>query len=119
MLMVICGDVENRFIDEQINLPIKSIEKINSQPIMKTQFNSNIKVNNDNEIFFPISYAPFINNGEIYDYLSVFLITHILSDFSSDEIIHVGIKEYTKNIRYISIKIKKKTVRHSETKDRY
>lgn len=105
MLMIICGDVENGFIDEQINLPINRIEKVNSQLIMKKQYNSNIKVNNDIEIFFPILYIPFINNGEIYDYLLVLLITHILSDFSSNEMIYVGIKEYTKNIRYVNIKV--------------
>lgn len=103
MLLSIVGDVDTRRIDDLINEPLHIIKK---NPIYNkvTEF-SHEKECEQTEIFIPISYPPFTICNELYDNISVALITYILKSIPLRGAIYISIKEYNKFNRFVNIRI--------------
>lgn len=104
MLLITCGDIDAERVNTCITSPLGDITKSeikrrNEEPSFET-----IKNTDYSEVLFPISYPPFVDCNELYDYISISLITYILRTFSSHETIHVGIKEYCKFSRFVNIR---------------
>lgn len=105
MLLCIIGDADTRLIDELINKPIDSTFR-------KQDFNQNHQSTRaldvqkkNNELLIPISYPPFTRLNELYDNISIALLTCILKEYPSCGLIYIGIKEYSERLRFVSIEI--------------
>lgn len=105
MLLSIVGDVDTERIDELVNTPgCCFIERLNQIQNKVTEFDGE-KESEHTEIFIPIAYTPFVHCNELYDNISLSLITYILRAFPSNGTICIGIKEYSKHNRFINIRI--------------
>jgi len=105
MLLSIIGDVDTELIDELINKPTCGfIERLDHSQNKVTEFNHE-KESGHTELFIPLAYPPFAYCNELYDNISVSLITYILRTYPSYGTIYIGIKEYSKYNRFVNIRI--------------
>lgn len=103
MLLTVIGCNDDKVIEEVFNENSHiDFMKQNNTPCRVAE-PSYKKETKNTEIFIPLSYPPLTHQSELQDAVSLSIFTGILNAFPSQDTICLGLKEYSKDNRFISI----------------